>query len=45
MKKLGDKAKEYCEKCKDTQTFKVSEISEFGEAFGVCDKCKNSRQI
>jgi len=45
MKKLGDKVKEHCEKCKNNQTFEVSEISEYGEAFGICDKCKNSMQL
>lgn len=45
MRKLGDKVKEYCEKCKDGRTFEVSEISEFGEVWGICDKCKNSRQL
>jgi hypothetical protein len=41
MKKLGDKVKENCEKCNHVQIFEVSEISEYGEAFGICEKCKN----
>jgi len=45
MKKLGDKVKEYCAKCKNNQTFEVSEISEYGEVFGICGKCKNIRRL
>jgi hypothetical protein len=45
MKKRGDKVKEYCEKCRDKQTFQVSEISEYGEVWGICDKCKNIMQL
>lgn len=41
MKKLGDKQIEFCEKCKTDQKFEVSEISEYGEIFGRCDKCYN----
>jgi hypothetical protein len=39
MKKLGDKQTRFCEKCKTNQKFETSEISEFGEAFGRCEKC------
>jgi hypothetical protein len=41
MKKLGDKVKGYYEKCRNDQTIQVSEISEYGEVWGICDKCKN----
>mgnify|MGYP007017461328 CR=1 FL=1 len=45
MKKLGDKQTKFCEKCKAEQRFEVSEISEYGEVFGICDKCNNTKKL
>ena len=45
MKKLGDKVIANCEKCKNNQTFTISEISEYGEIFGDCDECKNTVRL
>lgn len=45
MNKLGDKIQENCKKYKNIQTFEVSEISEYGEVFGICDKCKNIMRL
>jgi len=43
--KIGDKQTKFCEKCKTDQKFEVSEISEYGEVFGRCDKCNNSMKL
>ena len=43
MKKLGDKQSEFCKKCK--KKFEVSEISEYGESYGICDRCCNTRKL
>jgi len=45
MKKLGDKQSEFCEKSKSKQKFQVSEISEYGEVYGMCNKCCNTRKL
>jgi len=45
VKKLDDKQSEFCKKCKSKQKFKISEISEYGEAYGMCDRCCNSQKF
>lgn len=45
MKKLGDIIIKYCKKCKNNQTFEVSQISEYGEIFGICEKCKDIMKL
>ena len=45
MKKLGDKYAEFCEKYKSKQIFEVSEISEYGEVYGMCDTCHVTRKL
>ena len=38
MKKLGDKQIMFCKECKYEREFQISEISESGEVYGICDK-------
>ena len=45
MKKLGDKQIDFCEKCKTDRQFEISEISEYGEVFGRCNKCYNAIKL
>lgn len=45
MAKLGDKMTKYCEYCKTPKNFLVSEISEYGGLYGVCETCKVSMRL
>ena len=45
MKKLGDKQTMFCKECKDEQEFQISEISEYGEVYGMCDKCHSAVKL
>ena len=45
MTKLGDRVTKYCEYCKTPKDFVVSEISEYGELYGTCEKCKVSMRL
>jgi hypothetical protein len=45
MTKLGDKITKYCEHCKTPKNFQVNEISEYGELYGVCEKCRINMRL
>ena len=45
MAKLGDTMTKYCEHCKTPKSFRITEISEYGELYGVCEECRISMRL